>query len=138
MRLVVDSNIFIAALLKDGTVRRIIVNFPSELFLPEVVFDEIGNRRRELLEKSKLSEKEFEVVINKILKYVRIVPNKRLIKFRQEAEEIIKKIDEDDVPFVAASLALGSCSIWSDDKHFRMQKVIEIYTTEEIIQKLDL
>jgi predicted nucleic acid-binding protein len=43
------------------------------------------------------------------------------------------KIDKKDVPFIAAALALN-CSIWSDDKHFKKQKEIKIFTTKEVME----
>ncbi len=43
----------------------------------------------------------------------------------------MSKIDKNDVVFIAAALALN-CPIWSDDKHFKKQKEIKIFTTKEI------
>ena len=42
-------------------------------------------------------------------------------------------IDKKDTIFVAVALALN-CSIWSDDRHFKKQKRIEIFTTKDIFE----
>ena len=41
MKIVIDSNILIAALIKDSFIREKIVNFESELVLPQVSLEEI-------------------------------------------------------------------------------------------------
>ena len=49
---------------------------------------------------------------------------------------MIKEIDKKDAPFIATSLAHNNCPIWSDDKHFKLQEKIKVYTTEELINLL--
>jgi len=55
------------------------------------------------------------------------------VDFREEANKIMNKIDKDDVIFIACALAFD-CSIWSDDKHFKKQKEIKVFTTKDILE----
>lgn len=136
MRLVVDSNIFIAALLRDSSVRNIFVWGGFELLFPEAILDEIEEHKEELLEKLGFSEEEFKTLISKLLGYVTVVSTGDIIRFKQEANEIIARIDKDDMLFIATSLAFDFCPIWSDDKNLKKQNKIKIYSTSELINHL--
>jgi predicted nucleic acid-binding protein len=134
MNLVIDTNIFMSALIKDGLTRRIIFETDFTLLFPEFEFDEIFNHKKEIIKKSKLTEPELNTLLLTLLRRVRIIRAKRIMGFRERARRIIGHIDKDDVTFVATALAFN-CAIWSDDNHFQMQKEIRIYATREIIEK---
>ncbi|MCP5104970.1 MAG: hypothetical protein GY950_16405 [bacterium] len=51
--------------------------------------------------------------------------------FLKEAEEEMKDIDKKDAPFVALALKL-KIPVWSNDLHFKKQKKVMSYTTDEI------
>lgn len=55
MRLVVDTNRFISALLRAGSTRRAFVETESELFAPVDVLDEIARHRAALVSRSGLT-----------------------------------------------------------------------------------
>ena len=63
MDIVVDTNIIISALLKDSKIREIIVSSKDKLLVPEITFQEIEDHKNELIEKSELSEEEFNILI---------------------------------------------------------------------------
>lgn len=136
MQLILDSNIFIAALLKNSTTRGIITNFQGELIIPEIVFEEIENHKPFLIKRSSLSEEEFKQTIEKLSDYLTIVKTREILPYREKAKEIVENIDSDDVPFIAAFLAFNKCPIWSDDSDFQKQKTIKIYTTKELVDFL--
>ncbi len=137
MNLVIDANILIAALLKDSKMRELIVNSSNKLLVPEVHFQEIEEHKEELLEKSGLSKEDFDILLAKLSEYFTIVKSETVLYCLKEAEELIGKIDKDDVLIIAASLAHDSCPIWSDDKHFKQQKKIKIWKTEDIIRIIE-
>ncbi len=133
MNIVIDTNIFISALIKEGFIRKILVNSKHNFLFPEYEFIEIKNNKDEIIRKSGLSEIELINLMGQLLKYVKIVRNSRIIQYRTKAREIMSNIDEDDAIFVAVALAFN-CPIWSEDKHFQKQKEIKIFTTKEIIE----
>ena len=134
---VVDSNIFIAGILKDGKIRELIANSNEELLIPEIVLEEVEEHKDELIEKSNLEKEEFNNLISRLKKYFKIVPIEEIISYKQEADSIIGNIDKDDVLFFATSLAFGRCPIWSDDLDLKKQKEIKVYSTKEIIESLE-
>jgi len=133
MNLVIDTNIFLSALIKDGLTRDIIINSPFNLFIPEQELIEIKRYEELIIDKSKINKGDLIDLIRKLLRYITIIRNDNIAKYKCKADEIIGKIDGDDIPFIAAAISLN-CPIWSDDKHFQKQKEIKIFTTNEILK----
>ena len=132
MNIVIDTNIFISALIKDSITRDLIVNSEDNLIFPEFELEEIEKHKQEILEKSGLSETEFESLLSQLLEYVTIIKTEEINNYREQALEIIGQIDENDIIFIATALAFDAL-IWSDDKHFKMQDKIKTLTTEDMI-----
>jgi predicted nucleic acid-binding protein len=122
-----------SALIKDSVTRELIINSKDNLLFPEFEFDEIEKHKEEILEKSKLSLQEFADLSSKLLKYVRIVKNEEILDYKNQAFDIIGKIDEDDVIFIATALACNAV-IWSDDSDFQKQNIVKISTTFEMVK----
>ena len=133
MNIVIDTNIFISALIKDGMTRNLIISSKDSLLIPEFEFDEIEKHKKEILEKSKLSESELNNLFSNLLKYVAVIETEKIIRYRGEAFEIIGKIDKDDVIFIATALACNGM-IWSEDSDFQKQNKIKILTTKDMIK----
>ena len=117
--------------------RELIVKSPHKLLVPEVHFQEIEEHKEELLEKSELSEEEFDILLMKLSNYFTIVKSETVLSYLKEAENLVGSIDRDDVPIIATALAHDICPIWSDDKHFQQQKKIKVWKTEEIIKTIE-
>jgi predicted nucleic acid-binding protein len=98
---------------------------------PDYGLEEVYYYKDEIIRKSGMSEKEFDVLLLRLLKYIRLVPLGFIIDFKEEAIEIIEHIHKNDVVFIATALAFN-CPVWSDDKHFKMQKKIKVFTTEDV------
>ncbi len=133
MNIVVDTNIFMSALIKDSVTRNLIVNSKDNLLFPEFEFDEIEKHKEEILEKSQLSANEFDDLFSSLLKYVQVVKTGEVIDYRNQAFDIIGKIDKEDAIFIATALARNAI-IWSDDADFKKQDKIRILTTKEMIR----
>lgn len=131
MNIVIDTNIFISALIRDNLTRALITKSENNLLFPEFELEEIREHKIEIMEKARYSEKEFDILLLRLLNYVKIIPTNIILNHKEKAEEIIGKIDMDDVQFFATALAFN-CPIWSDDKHFKMQDKIKVFTTKEI------
>ena len=133
MNIVVDTNIFISALIKDSLTRKLIINSKNNLLFPKFELEEIEKYKPEIIRKSGLSEREFYILLLKLLNYVKIIPTHISSQYKKKAFKIIGKIDPKDVIFIATALAFNAI-IWSDDKHFKKQKVIKILTTKQVMQ----
>jgi len=132
---VIDTNIFISALIKKGKTREIITKLRLNFLFPEIEFEELHKHKEEIIRKSKISEKEFYILLLRLLNYVRVIPTEIVLPYKKQADKLIGQIDPDDVLFVATSLALN-CPIWSDDKHLKKQNKIKILTTSDMIKRI--
>jgi len=135
MKLVVDTNRIIAALVRDGVSRKIITHFDGELITIGFSMEELGNHKKEILKKAKISETDLEMILNKLFSKMTVLDDKIIVRYMEEANEIMRDIDSDDVPFIAAALATKA-PVWSDDKHFKKQNKIKVLTTKDLVEML--
>ncbi|MEK6937983.1 MAG: PIN domain-containing protein [Nanoarchaeota archaeon] len=135
MRLVVDSNILFAALIRDSTTRKILLHLDYDFFIIKMNYEEIKKYTLEMLEKSKINEASFNIVLDQLLQKCILIEEEKLLNYWEEAKKIMLKIDSGDVPFIAAALATGA-DIWSDDLHFNQQKKIKVWKTKDLIKFL--
>ncbi|HLD04497.1 MAG TPA: PIN domain-containing protein [Candidatus Nanoarchaeia archaeon] len=133
--MILDSNILIAALIRDSIVRRIIIQSKLRLFYPEMSLEEIQKHKEYILRKSRCSSESFNIVLETLLKYIEIVPLGIIKPSMGEAERIIGKIDPGDIVFIAAALTF-QCPIWTDDKDFDQQKTIKTIKTKDMLRYL--
>jgi len=132
MRLIVDSNILFSALIRNSTTRRIILHIGAELISVAFFEREMSKHKKMLLQKSSLNEIEFDLLLEKLKSKI-VFLDDRIVRTRfEEAYEIMKKIDPQDSPFLAAALATGS-DIWSEDNHFGKQQRVKIWKTKDLI-----
>ena len=135
MKLVVDSNRIIAALVKDSYSRKIILHGNLELLAINMSQKDIQKYRKDILSKAKITEEQFNSIFGKLNEKL-IKLDDGIIKSRmKEAKEIMDWIDKGDTPFIAAALATKT-DIWSDDKHFEKQNKIKIWKTKDLSQYL--
>src|SRR3989338_1175024 len=136
MRLVIDTNRLLAALIRSGTTREIIHSNKFEFFKSEGALEEVLKHRALVKEKSGLSDEELETLYSSILLDLELVEKKDIEPFMHEAEELMKDIDPTDSIFIACALAIKADGIFSEDVHFDKQNRIKIFKTEDIIKLL--
>lgn len=129
MKLVVDTNIIISALIKESLTRSLIFNPQFKLFLPDFSLQEIEKYCQEIQDKSGMSKTEFDLLLRLILSNFLIVKVERYEKYFEQAEKICK--DKKDVLFLALALSL-KVPLWSNDKHLKKQDKVKIYSTGEL------
>ncbi len=132
MKLVIDSNRIMAGLIKDSLTRQIIFNEEFDFIAPDYVITEIEKYRQYLIEKSKLTDREFDITLLSILERIELIPSDVFIDHLELAEEIMKDIDIKDSPFLALGLAAKAGGIWSEDKDFDRQIKLKRYSTKEL------
>ncbi len=131
MNIVIDTNIFISALIKESLTRNIILKSDNTFIFPDFEFQEIYKHKEEIQKKSGYSEIEFIKMTSFLLKNMKIMNYEEIRDYYDEACGIMDKIDHDDAIFIAIALAFDAI-IWSDDAHFKMQNRVKSLTTEEM------
>lgn len=134
MNVIIDSNTLFSALIKDSTTRRIILDYDGLFLFPSYIFIEMQKHKAELLKKSGMAENDLNKLLQLVLKKAVIVPNEVLLPYKEEAYEIVKAIDPDDVLFFACALAYKNSIIWSDDKRLKRQPKVQVLNTEEFAE----
>ena len=109
MKIVVDTNRIIAALVKKGTTREILFNKNFTFITPEYTLIEINEHKEEIKSKTKTTEKEFEFLFDIIFEYVKIIPELEYHKFIEDCKNDLTDID--DVPILATALATNADGI---------------------------
>ena len=131
MIIIVDTNIIIAALLKDGLSRKIL-RTNEEFIVPEFLFVELRKYHAEILRKSGISQDGFEFALLSILENVQVATQDIVDRKYDEAYEIMKIIDPEDTQHLACALAYPGSIIWSEDTDMREQKVVHVMTMKEM------
>ncbi|MEK6906243.1 MAG: PIN domain-containing protein [Nanoarchaeota archaeon] len=134
MKVVIDTNILMAGLIKDSIVREILISRNIEFFLPEKAIEEIRKYQRELCKKAEYTKKEFERLFSYLLYNLKIVSKNKIKPYMKKAEKIMEKIDVDDSSFIATCLAINADGILTFDKHFKRQNIIKVLNIKEIIK----
>ncbi len=132
MKVTVDANILFSALLKDGATRRVWFNPGLELFAPAFLLSEFYKYKSYLTKKFSGSGEEFEELLGKLIVQARFVADEELVPFLPAASSLTN--DEKDWLYVACALCKNTV-IWSNDKGFRNQRRVEVFSTEELIKK---
>jgi predicted nucleic acid-binding protein len=127
----------ISSLLKDGLTRKTVLLSPFEMYTLELAKYEMDMHKEELLKKSKLDEKSFDLLREVIFSRVNLVHLEEIEDFKVIAEDIMCDIDIDDSPFLAIAISLNY-PIWSNDGHFKRQNIVRAFSTLRGTQLLSL
>ena len=137
MRLVLDTNILIAALIKDSITREILFHPHINCIVSEFAFQEIEKHGHEILQKSGLTPDDFGLLIEKMKDKIICIPDEE-IRCKDRARDIMKPIDIKDSIFIAIALSTKNDGIWSEDKHFEKQNTIHLWKTKDLITHLGI
>lgn len=132
MELVVDANIFIAAVISQSG-RTAELFFSDDLILsaPDFLTTELWKYKEEILKKTGFSESEFKSIIVALSSKIRLYSAKEFLPFLDHAKTISP--DMGDVPYFAVALKLG-CALWSNDKRLKSQNEVRVFSTTELLQ----
>jgi predicted nucleic acid-binding protein len=136
MKLVIDANIVISALIADSKTRELIVTLEPDLLTPAFVYDEVENYEDLIVEKSGMKPTRVAQFIDLLFQYIDVVPASEFYPAIESADEAIGDIDPDDTLYLACAIVFDA-AIWSDDSDFDEQNLVETYSTSEVIDSFD-
>jgi predicted nucleic acid-binding protein len=136
MKLAIDANVVISALIADSKTRELIVTLEPDLLTPAFVYEEIENYEELIVEKSGLEPDRLTQFIDLLFQYIDVVPADEFHPAIERADEAIGETDPDDVLYLACAIACDA-AIWSDDSDFDEQSVVERYSTSDVIGSFD-
>ena len=134
LKLVVDANILFTGLIGKGVTKALLFSDNLELFAPEFLFDELKEHKYRIESISSLSTENIEQLVNNLEDTIKTIEKSEFEEFLDEANKLIS--DPDDTEYLALSLALNKCPIWSNDPHFKEQSAVQVFTTDELVKFL--
>ena len=137
MRLVIDTNIIISALISNSVRRSVLMNSDFELIAPEYTYAEIMNHSELIKKKGKLTSEDFQYVMDILFSRITIYPSDEYADCYPVAQEIMRDIDPDDASFLALAMKTKVDGIWSEDKGFMRQSQVKVYRTVDLIEFME-
>ena len=133
LRLIIDTNILIAALIKDSITRKLLLHRDLTLLVIDYSLEEMKKYEQVIIKKSKEDKETIDSVLKIILSKALLIDSKLIKPNFPVAAKLIGKADEKDIPFVAAALTLQNDGIWSEDPHFEAVKdQISVWKTKDL------
>ena len=136
MKIVLDANALMSALIKDSFAREIITKQKNMLFVPEAVFGTLIRYKQLILKKTNAAPVDLDELIKELLGYIAVLRENEYRAYIKKAKGIMDNIDPEDTVFIACALSLADSVIWSNGKHLKKQSKIEVCTTEELRKSL--
>lgn len=134
MELVIDATVVFTGLIGKGVTKELIFAEFVELYCPEPLFKEVEEHKSKIKFLSKLSSNDLELLLDKLKTRIKPFPRSKYKEFLIQANSLVS--DKDDTEYLALSLALNKCSIWSNDPHFKQQSIVRVFTTKELVEFL--
>ena len=135
MKIVVDANIFIMALMGSRGAITILTSRNHEFYVPGKIIEEIRKYKETICEKMEHSSEEFDQNLNALLMFITVLEYIEYESFMQKAREAISKRDIKDSDYIACALAINADFIWTNDKDFIDQDIVSTKNTTQFIQE---
>ncbi|MEM2058637.1 MAG: PIN domain-containing protein [Thermoproteota archaeon] len=134
MKLVVDTNILFSFFKKDSVTRKIMTRIDLfEFYTLRSRFDELFKHKEEVCAKANITVEEFFKTLNEIKIFVETIEDEKVKQYGGEAKKLAPH--EEDIPCFALALALNS-PIWSNEKEFKNQNKIRVFSTSDLMDLL--
>jgi len=128
---VVDTNILFSFFWDNSFTKKLILSSEFELISSEQALKEIKKYKKEIMRKTKITDKQFENYYKQLKLVVDFQKEKDYQKDKKEASGFSP--DEYDSDFFALCLKYG-CFLWSNDKILKEQSRVKVLSTEDIIE----
>ena len=133
-RFIVDATELFTGLIGKGVTKELLFSQNLELFAPEFLFEELNKHKSRIALLSKLPLNDIDKLIARLQSRIKIVDKSKFESFLHEATSLIP--DPDDTEYLALSLSMKNCPIWSEDPHFKKQSLVGVFSTKELVEYL--
>ena len=135
MILAVDANVAIAALVKEGKSREILVSGKFKFVAPDFVKEETLKYLELIRRKSGLAKEDLDLLIALLFQEIETLPESEYEHELPKAKMIMKN-DVKDAPYVACYLALKCDGIWTSDSDYDGKPELKVVRTEYLLKLL--
>lgn len=128
----IDSNVLFRTLISGGDIIDLVFDKNLTIYAPKMLWVEFLNHKKEILSKSKLSNKDFVILTKLLLKRIKLVEREKYRKHLTKAKELLEG-HEKDADFIALCL-YKKCKLWTYES--RLFEIGFGISTKEISKKL--
>ncbi len=132
MKLIVDANIILSSLISNGINRSLVFSPELILYSPHFLKTEVLKYKEYAFKKSKLSQEEFDKLLNLLFNQITFVNEEEYKFFMIPARQYSD--DPKDWEYVALALQQNA-TIWSEDQGYKSSR-IQVKTSQELIKML--
>ncbi|MBU0952882.1 MAG: hypothetical protein KKA90_00460 [Nanoarchaeota archaeon] len=132
MRIVIDSNRVLAAMIKDSTTREILLDSFFAFIAPDFILTEVRKQKERVLQATGLTENGFGVFLKIIFDQIEIIPEREYNEFIESLQGDIH--DSDDIAYLACCLVSKAHGIWTHDPHFNDQQQVNVFTNIDMLR----
>ncbi len=132
MKIVIDANRIIAAVIKNSTTRLILTDENFEFITPDFTITELEEHKEEIKTKLKISDRELKLLFELIFENIIVLPSEEYAEFEEKTMNDIR--DPDDVSYLAACIATNAAGIWTHDPDFLEQKKVKVFTNIDMLK----
>jgi predicted nucleic acid-binding protein len=142
VKIVVDTNIVFSAILSSrGKIGELLLNKPAEIeFLsPKFLLDELTFHTKKIISLTGFSETEYQQIKAYVIQHIEFIDSKNIAPEHWERSfDLIKEVDENDIPFLALTMEVNGL-LWTGDKKLikalQYKKFDNVVTTDIIYLK---
>lgn len=124
MDLVIDTNSLFTFFWKGSLIKKLVIA-GHKIYSPKFAIEELKKHKIEILKKTKISNKEFDELMNALRILVIFIPFSEYVINIPDAFNLLPEHPK-DIDFLALALKLGS-SIVSNDKELHEQSRVKIF-----------
>lgn len=130
MRLIVDTNILFSFFWEGSITHKLLFKQDLELFSPQYALEEINKYKKEIMRKSRITDKRFKQLREDLAIAIVFVAEKDYCDQLKEGLALCP--DPDDADFMALALKM-KLPLWSNDKHLKKQKALNVVSTSDLL-----
>ncbi|MHC1624293.1 MAG: PIN domain-containing protein [Candidatus Methanospirareceae archaeon] len=133
LSIVVDANKVFAAFIAKGVVHDLLFSGKFKPVGPEKLLEEIERHKAEIAEKARMKLGDIELAIELLEPEFKLFSRP---EYTVKISEGLKLAPHPkDVEYFALALKLD-CPIWSNEKAFKKQSVVKVFSTSELLASL--
>lgn len=131
MRLVVDANVVLSGLFRDGTTRELLRHAPLDVYAPERLDVEVGRHVDEVARRGNIDRVRLQAVLARLLDQVQMVPAALIAPHAAEAIRRCRRAGRNDAAYVACCLAIDAL-LWTHDRRLASEAGVDVATTKDL------
>lgn len=128
--IVVDANVLFAAVLRDSTTRRLLLHGGLDLYAPAWIWDELARHLDVLVRRARVDANAVHALMDDLRVCIEVIGPDRMAPHVARARSLVGHIDDKDIPYAAAVLAVDGV-LWTHDKH--LATAIPVTTTRDLL-----